>query len=269
MQNEFNIVKEDYYFIFENNKLLVKNVNEQIKIPMAKDLIDSGINLLTGRYFGGLKGCACYCIDKPADYIPNANMAFQELRQLSSIFEEKLFHLACRGLHLLRWFENNKYCNKCGTLAEDKQDEIAKICPKCGFINYPRISPAIIVAIVNKDKLLLAHNSRFTEKRYSVIAGFVEPGETFEDCVVREVKEEVGIEVKNIEYFCSQPWPFPDSLMIAFTAEYAGGEIKEDGIEILDAGWYRADELPQSPKGGSVAGKLIKWFTENYSQNKK
>jgi NAD+ diphosphatase len=264
MQNQFSIVKDNYCFVFENNKLLVKNINGQVKIPVTKDLIDSDINLLNGRYFGVLKGCACYCIDKPTDYIPNVNMAFQELRQLGGVFEEKLFHLACRGLHLLRWFGNNKYCNRCGALAEDKQDEIAKICPKCGFVNYPRISPAIIVAIVNKDKLLLAHNSKFADGMYSIIAGFVEPGETFEECVAREVKEEVGIEVKNIKYFKSQPWPFPDSIMIGFTAEYAGGEIKEDGIEILDAGWYRADELPKTPSGGSVARKLIKWFIENY-----
>lgn len=264
MQNEFNIVKEDYYFIFENSKLLVKNINGQVKIPVTGDLIERDINLLHGRYFGVLKGCACYCIDKPTDYTPNINMVFLELRQLCGIFGEKLFHLACRGLHLLRWFENNKYCNRCGTLAEDKQDEIARICPKCGFVNYPRISPAIIVAIVNKDKLLLAHNSRFADGMYSIIAGFVEPGETFEECVAREVREEVGIEVKNIKYFSSQPWPFPDSIMIGFTAEYADGEIKEDGIEILDAGWYRSDELPKTPSGGSVASKLIKWFTENY-----
>ncbi|MDF2674228.1 MAG: Zn-finger containing pyrophosphohydrolase [Clostridiales bacterium] len=268
MQNKFNRGMEDYCFIFEGSKLLVKKMNGQTNIPVNGDLENMNINLAHSRYFGDLKGSACYSIDKPTDFTPSVNLFFTDLRELACIFDEKLFHLACRGLHLLRWFENNRHCSKCGTLAEDKQDEVAKICPKCGFINYPRISPAIIVAVINKDKLLLAHNSRFVEKRYSVIAGFVEPGETFEECVVREVKEEVGIEVKSIKYFSSQPWPFPDSVMIGFTAEYAGGEIKEDGIEILDAGWYGADELPMTPSGGSVAGKLIKWFVENYPQNK-
>lgn len=263
--NELNMMKEEYYFVFNNNKLLVKNIDGLVKIPTNNDLKENGINIIDGINFGDFKGSVCYCMDKLKDYIPENNMAFQELRQLGAIFDEELFQLSCRGLHLLRWYENNRYCSRCGALAEDKQDERAKICPICGFINYPRISPAIIVAIVNKDKLLLAHNSRFAEGTYSVIAGFVEPGETFEKCVAREVKEEVGIDVKNIKYFSSQPWPFPDSIMIGFTAEYAGGEIKEDGIEIMDAGWYKADELPSTPTGGSIAAKLIKWFIENNS----
>jgi NAD+ diphosphatase len=125
---------------------------------------------------------------------------------------------------------------------------------------YPRISPAIIVAVTRDDEILLAHNNNFKQNRYSVIAGFVEPGETFEDCVKREVMEEVNVKVKNIKYFSSQPWPFPDSLMIAFTAEYDEGEIRPDGIEIGDAGWYKRDNLPEVPTNTSVAGRLIQWF---------
>lgn len=264
MLNELNKEQKGYYFIFDNNRLLVKIVNGQVKIPDYKDLNNHLVNKINWRNFGDFKGCYCYCINKPKDYVPEENMIFQELRQLGSILDEELFHICCRGLHLLRWYENNKYCSRCGALAEDKKDERAKICPECGYINYPRISPAIIVAIVNKDKLLLAHNSRFAHGVYSVIAGFVEPGETFEKCVAREVMEEVGIKIKNIKYFTSEPWPFPDSIMVGFTAEYADGEIKEDGIEIVDAGWYSIDELPNTPKGGSAAAKLIKWFTENY-----
>lgn len=265
MQKKLNDNNDSYYFIFDGTKLLVKNLDGKVKIPTAGDLKNIDIFLTHSRYFGELYGLECYCTNKPMGYEEGDNTSFKELRDLASIFDEKLFQLSCRGLHLLRWYENNIYCNRCGTLAEDKEDENARICPKCGNINYPRISPAIIVAVVNKGKLLLAHNSRFANGMYSIIAGFVEPGETFEECVVREVREEVGIEVGNIKYFGSQPWPFPDSLMVGFTAEYAGGEIKEDGIEILHAGWYGARELPKTPSGGSVAGKLIKWFVENYS----
>lgn len=265
MSNEWNRDRKKYYFVFDNNKLLVKNNNGINEIPVYDDLKKSFSGEISPRDFGSLNGCTCYCLNKPKDYIPGDNMTFQELRQLGSIFDEELFHISCRGLHLLRWYENNKYCSKCGALAEDKKDERAKICPVCGFINYPRISPAIIVAIVNKDKLLLAHNSRFADGLYSVIAGFVEPGEAFEKCVFREVKEEIGIEVENIKYFGSQPWPFPDSIMVGFTAEYAGGEIREDGIEIIHADWYGVNELPNTPKGGSIAAKLIKWFIENHS----
>lgn len=269
MLNNQNKDKDDYYFVFDGNKLLVINMDDQISIPTAKDLIDMELNLNQGRYFGTLNGNGCYCTNKSKDYTPASNMSFQELRSLGIIFNEELFHLSCRGLHLLRWYENNIYCNKCGALTEDKEDENARICPNCGNINYPRLSPAIIVAIINEDKLLLAHNSRFINGNYSVIAGFVEPGETFEECVSREVREEVGIKVKNIKYFGSEPWPFPDSLMVGFTAEYADGEIREDGIEIDHAGWFRADELPKTPTGKSIAGKLIKWFVDNYSNMKK
>ena len=145
-----------------------------------------------------------------------------------------------------------------------KTDERAKICLKCGLINYPRISPAIIVAVVKKNQILLARSERFPTGFYSVLAGFVEPGETFEDCVKREVKEEVGLDVKNIRYFGSQPWPFPDSLMVGFTADYDGGKILIDKTEIKDAGWFTAHDLPQIPGKISIARRLIDWFVQNY-----
>jgi NAD+ diphosphatase len=144
------------------------------------------------------------------------------------------------------------------------EGERAKVCPKCGYLAYPRIAPAIIVAILNGDKILLAHNRNFRNNIYSLIAGYVEPGETFEQCVAREVGEEVGIRVKNIKYFGSQPWPFPYSIMVAFTAEYDGGEITPDGFEIVDAGWYSHDNLPFIPAKGSVARKLIDLYIEKF-----
>ena len=131
---------------------------------------------------------------------------------------------------------------------------------------FPRISPAVIVLVERGKKVLLARASRFTEDIYSVIAGFVEPGETLEETVAREIKEETGIEVKNIRYFGSQPWPFPDSLMIAFTAKYAGGEIKIDGEEIVEAKWFAADQLPNIPGKISIARSLIDWFVAKHNK---
>jgi NAD+ diphosphatase len=125
---------------------------------------------------------------------------------------------------------------------------------------FPRISPAVIVLVEHEDMILLARANRFQGELYSVLAGFVEPGETLEEAVRREIKEEVGIDVKDIHYFGSQPWPFPDSLMIAFTASYAGGDIKVDGDEITTAGWFKAGNLPEIPGSISIARKLIDWY---------
>ena len=132
------------------------------------------------------------------------------------------------------------------------------------MLHYPRLSPAIIVAVINDNRILLAHADRFASGLYSVLAGFVEPGEAFEECVKREVKEEVGIMVKNIRYFGSQPWPFPNSLMVGFTADYDSGKISIDGIEIKDAGWFKANDLPRIPGKISIARRLIDWFVERY-----
>jgi NAD+ diphosphatase len=160
----------------------------------------------------------------------------------------------------VNWNQTHRYCGRCGKLTEDKTDERAKTCPECGMINYPRLSPAIIVAVLKNDRILLGRNKRFRLPFYSVLAGFVEPGETLEECVSREIREEVSITVKNIRYFGSQPWPFPDSLMIAFIADYAGGEISTDGSEIIDAAWFAKDNLPKIPPKISIARQLIDWF---------
>ena len=149
---------------------------------------------------------------------------------------------------------------------ETKTNERAKICPQCRHICFPRISPAIIVAVLNKHHILLAHANHFPPGLYSVLAGFVEPRETFEECVQREVLEEVGIVVKNISYFGSRPWPFPNSLMVAFTADYAGGRIAIDGTEIVDAGWFTAGNQPRVPDKISIARQLIDWFVETNHQ---
>jgi NAD+ diphosphatase len=128
------------------------------------------------------------------------------------------------------------------------------------------VTPAVIVAVTREDEILLARSRRFQGSFFSVLAGFVEPGETFEECVKREVMEEVGIEVCNIRYFGSQPWPFPHSLMAGFTAEYAVGEISIDDKEISEARWFTAGELPEVPRTGTIARRLIDWFSDNHRQ---
>jgi NAD+ diphosphatase len=253
------------YFIFKDNKLLVKIKDETISIVTELDLCSLNICSANTDFLAS-KNNEEYFFGE-IDSFQNVSSEFQlmNIRLLITSMELSLFNLAAKAFHLIHWNNTYKYCSKCGTLIKNKEDERAKICPSCGLVNYPRISPAIITAVVRDKKLLLAHNVNFPDKRYSVITGFVEPGETFEDCVAREVLEETGIVVKSVKYFGSQPWPFPDSLMVAFTCEYSSGEIKVDGIEIDDAGFYSAEQLPNIPPTGSIARNLIDWFSNNHS----
>ncbi|MDR1446617.1 MAG: NAD(+) diphosphatase [Treponema sp.] len=163
-----------------------------------------------------------------------------------------------RAYHAAQWRMDSRFCGCCGEKNTDAPDEFARLCPVCGRREYPRISPAVITIIINdRDEALLAHNKKFSQGMYSLIAGFNEAGESLEDTVTREILEEVGIEVRDIRYITSQPWPFPNSLMLGFTCRHAGGSIRPDGIEIEDARWFNRDNLPPLPGYGSVSRYLI------------
>jgi NAD+ diphosphatase len=163
-----------------------------------------------------------------------------------------------RSWHVAQWRRDSRFCGSCGTKNTDAQDELARQCPACGRLEFPRISPAVITIVVNDEgKALLAHNKKFQPGIYSLIAGFTEAGESLESTVAREIREEVNIEVKDIRYIISQPWPFPNSLMMGFSARYASGNITPDGIEIEDAGWFAKDALPKLPGTGTVSRCLI------------
>jgi NAD+ diphosphatase len=163
-----------------------------------------------------------------------------------------------RAFHIAQWRRESRFCGCCGSKNIDADTELARLCPSCGHLEFPRIAPAVITIIINdKDEALLAHNKKFTSGMYSLIAGFNEAGESLEETVAREIMEEVSLEVKDIRYIKSQPWPFPHSLMTGFFARYAGGTIKPDGIEIEDAQWFSRDKLPPLPGHGSVSRYLI------------
>jgi len=252
----------DLYFIFCKNELLVKSGNPRLTIPSIKDLKNLDLNNV--QYIGVLNGENFFCAQVSENVIIPNLMHFSNLKALSHQLSDEMFWIGGRAIQIVNWNNDHVFCGRCGTLTQNVDGERAKKCPKCGLSNYPRISPAIIVAVIKKGKLLLAHNTQFPENLYSVVSGFVEVGETFEECVVREVKEETGIKVKNIQYFGNQPWPFPNSIMIGFTAEYESGEIQVDEVEISHANWYSPSDLPETPTGISIAKKLINWFSENY-----
>ncbi|MFA7467363.1 MAG: NAD(+) diphosphatase [Desulfotomaculaceae bacterium] len=253
------------WFLFYKNKLLIKVDSDSVSIPNKEDLTVLEIQLKREVYIGMLDNSPCFAAEITNDsqlLLPDG-FNYKNLRELFSKSEDDIFRVAGRAYQILNWVRKHEFCGKCGGPTKNKADEIAKECPSCGAVSFPRISPAVIVAIVKEDKILLARNINFPTSFYSVLAGFVEPGETLEECVQREVKEEVGIEVKNIKYFGSQSWPFPDSLMIAFTAEYANGEIAVDTTEISHADWFSGCHMPVNiPGKTTIAGRLIGWFLE-------
>lgn len=178
---------------------------------------------------------------------------------LRSVFaaEEIYAFEASRAHALLNWKARTRFCSCCGNALKDAEDETARICVQCTRRVYPSLSPAIIVLVKKEDKLLLAKHSRRNTDVYTCLAGYVEPGETLESCVAREIKEETGIEVTNIRYVTSQSWPFPDQLMAGFRADWKSGDICVQENEISDARWFSKDALPEIPKPGSLAYKLI------------
>jgi NAD+ diphosphatase len=255
-----------YWFIFDKDMLLTANNNNKVTIPYFEDITHMNAGFTEGIYLGRLDSHPCFAILCTDSIEPPKEHTFTGIRQLFGVLEDELFWLAARAYHLVNWDRNTRFCGRCGEKTRLQITEHAKACTGCGFLSYPKISPAIIVAITKDDKILLARSNRFTSNFHSVIAGFVEPGENLEECVVREVKEEVGIEVKNIRYFNSQPWPFPDSLMLGFTAEYAGGELQIDPTELNTADWFAVDSLPAIPGNMSIARKLIDNFKQKYQK---
>ena len=259
-----------YLLLFYHDEILVKEHEGVIQIPKMADLNQLNIQTCELQNLGNLHGIPYYSTTLAAKTTCDG-FRFIKLKQLSEHMAEQYFAMAFRAYHILNWLKSNQYCGCCSgsmQLLQESQ-EIAVKCQLCGHIVYPRISPAIIVAVFKEDEILLARSSRFPPGRYSVIAGFVEPGETIEACVCRELSEEVGITVDNIQYFGNQPWPFPDSLMIAFTARYVSGEITIDNHEIVAAGWFTADALPEIPDRGTISRQLIDYFIANHSISEK
>jgi NAD+ diphosphatase len=164
-----------------------------------------------------------------------------------------------RACHIAQWRQTSVFCGRCGEKNIDVPNEVQRLCPKCANIEFPRICPAVIVAITeDENRILLAHNRKFRAGVYSLIAGFNEAGESLEETAAREIREEVNIEVKDVAYVKSQCWPFPNSLMLGFSARHSSGEIKPDGVEIEDAKWFTKDNLPDIPAEGSLSRYLIK-----------
>jgi NAD+ diphosphatase len=217
--------------------------------------LDGGV--LRTLYLGLLGGTHCYAAEAAPERAAPEGMAWEGLRTLFSVLDDALFALAGRALQIVDWDRNHQYCGRCGTATVPKPEERVRVCPACRLQAYPRVAPAVMALVRRGSQVLLGRSPHFPPGMYSALAGFVEPGESLEQCLAREVLEEVGVQVANVRYFASQPWPFPHSLMVAFVCDWAGGEIAPQPAEIEAAGWFEVLQLPKLPSKISIARRLI------------
>ena len=234
----------------EDDALVVRVRNRDVAI-------DEGDAPEEGIFLGTLDGRHCWAV--PVDFDDDyEEFTFVDLRRLWGTVDEELWTLAGRAVQLVDWVATHRFCGRCGTATELSPGERAMKCPECGLLAFPRLAPAIIVLIEREDgRALLARNVRFPPKMFSCLAGFVEPGEMLEDAVRREVREEVGVELSEVRYWGSQPWPFPHSLMLGFVATYGSGRVVCAPDEIAEAKWFSHRRLPIVPPGISIARRLI------------
>lgn len=241
--------RHEFWLIFKDSKLLIDK--DSMQPFQARDLL-----LKRSLYMGTYSDFHIH-IGEASFSIPPSGAIFKDLKALFGKMDEAFFSLAGRAVQLISWDRTHQFCGQCGNKTSDRQNERAKECLSCKLLFFPRISPVIMALVQKEDEILLARGVNFPMGFYSALAGFVDPGETLEQCVKREVFEEVGLRVDDIRYFSSQSWPFPNSLMIAFTCQWKSGEIRIDPSEIIDARWFKRDNLPLLPPEFSISRVLI------------
>ena len=264
-------VGEGHWFVFAGDKLLVELGPPErpsddprfrarpayARLPLRKNHNTWGCEPARTLYLGRLNGVDCFAAELPAQAAAPAGLAWEGLRPLFSVLDDDHFALAGRALQLLQWDRDHRFCGRCGTPTEPKREERVRVCPACKLSAYPRVAPAVMALVHRGNQLLLARSPHFPAGMYSALAGFVEPGESLEQCLAREVAEEVGVRISNSRYFASQSWPFPHSLMIAFICEWSSGEIRPQAGEIEEANWFDLLHLPKLPSKISIARRLI------------
>ncbi|MGQ0750946.1 MAG: NAD(+) diphosphatase [Betaproteobacteria bacterium] len=245
------------WFTFQGTKIAVLNCADKPGLPSCMQLDEHGLAARRSLYLGLYRGQHCYAAEIAESQSLPEGWQLLGLRDLFGIVEETLAVVSGRAYQIVDWDRDHQYCSRCAAPTRPRETERARECSACGLTSYPPVSPAIMTLVTRGRELLLVRKPIWPEGRYSAVAGFVEPGETLEDTAIRETREEVGVEVCNLRYFGSQPWPFPHSLMVAFTAEYAGGEVRPDGEEIAEARWFDAASMPKLPPGISISRRLI------------
>jgi NAD+ diphosphatase len=250
--------KPALWFAFQDAKLVLLQVGESTAVPALADASELQVEIVRRQYLGWLGETQCYSAELSSSAALPAGTLALGLREVYGRVPDEQWALAARAVQVVDWDRSHQFCGACATPTVSRAHERARECPNCGLVNYPRIAPAVMVLIRRGREILLARSPHFPPGMYSALAGFVDAGESLEQTIAREVQEEVGLSVTNVQYFSSQSWPFPHSLMIAFTADYAGGEIKPDPAEIEDAQWFSLDKLPPRLPGKiSISRRLL------------
>lgn len=243
------------FFVSKGQSIAIERVDDAPRVPFGA--------LPTGAIFiGTIDGEPCFA----ADARDAGDREIVSLRRLFGAIHDEHFAVAMRALGLVAWDLDHRHCGRCGSPTERSITERSRVCTACSFGVYPRIAPAAIMLVEREGKALLARSHRFPVPFFSTLAGFVELGESLEECVVREVREEAGIDVTNVRYFGSQPWPLGGSLMVGFNADWAAGEIVLEEAEIAEADWFAPDALPTIPPKLSIARALIDDFVARHAR---
>lgn len=236
--------------IFQERDLLLQN----------RSFVSSGLlfperNVIAREFLGIYENRNCYAVLLQGCK-GSADEAWTPMREVREVLSIKNYALVSRGLQLVEWTICQKHCGRCGGV--NQRNGAARVCVTCGKEHFPPVAPSMIVLVYDGQRILLARSPGYPKDLYSILSGFIEPGESVEQCVHREVFEEVGVKISNLEYVASQPWPFPHSLMLGYLAQYSGGKIKTDPEEIEDADWYSINKLPLIPSMTTIAGWMIR-----------
>jgi NAD+ diphosphatase len=256
--------RHGHWFAFRGQEMLL---GRDLAVLRCDALEQLGLTPLRTQYLGELDSVPCFSAELAPSAEAPPDTQFHPLRSLFGRVPDEWMMLAGRALQIVEWDRTHQFCGACGAPTDTHLTMRARVCSPCKVDFYPRIAPAMIVAVERGPELLLARSPHFPPGIYSALAGFVDPGESVEEAVAREVREEVGIEVENIRYFGSQPWPFPNSLMLGFHADYRSGELAIDGEEIEDANFFHVDALPKMFPGRiSISQWLIHDFCKRHAR---
>lgn len=253
-----------FYFVCMGDQLLCISEQGVPRPVTAEDFRWVDLEVSYKHYLGRWENRACYALSA-SGAVPEG-FVVTGLRAWLGRVEPDFFSLAGRAKQIVEWHRDHRHCGRCGVANVEHPTDRAKLCPACGLTTYPRLSPSIIVLVRKGQEMLLARNAAWPTSMFSTLAGFVEPGESIEQTVHREVAEEVGLEVRNLRYLGSQSWPFPNSLMLGFHADYAGGDIVCHDGEIAEARWFHYREQPNMPGGTAISRWLIDAFVEEMSE---